>query len=434
MYSLNILLAQKDKGGLLQLENKSSFQSQFRSSNICGPEASCSCTKSTNETDVYILNSCKLLANRTTLISKITVSKVRICQMENLVKYRYIYAEKYALTIIFQSTSIEHLVDMPEDCLPQILHNIIFEENPKLIIPNMERKHMFNLAKTQYMQSGILKFVDDVYLSVIVQFTNFTRSMKNLYTHSFYTKEPWAGLPSRILILEGNFIDFAAFLGLDVRTVTIQNVISLNGVQLVPDNFMNSSLRLRNISIVNSPHVKLPKNFFDFVCHSFDGDRSLTLDMDIVNVQQNLFVGKYLVYLIRINQIAIDNGTRAILQSRINVEGCSSFCRRNGSNASESCSKLSDYEKRVCGICVTDKIGPADLKMLKKVCSIDSITPTTSAKSDIKTGRPNKTINNEEGSHGYTIIQQKTYQASSKALRNSFLTLIVSLILKIPDK
>ena len=426
--------AQKDKGDLLQLEKSSSLQSQSRSSNICGPEASCTCTKSKNETDVYILNSCTLLPNRTTLISKITVSKVRICQIDNLLKYRDAFEAKYGLTIIFQKTSIEHLVDMPDDCLPQVLHNIIFEENPKLIIPHMERKHMFNLAKTQYMKSGILKFVGDVYLSVIVQFTNFTRSMKNMYTHSIFTDDPWSGLPSTDLILEGNFIDFSAFLGLDVKTVTIQNVNSLNGVQLMPENFMNSTARVKNISIVNSPHVKLPKKFFDFVYRSFEDYLSLTLDIEIVNAQENLFVGKYLVYLVRVNQVSLDNRTRALLQSRIDVENCSNFCRKNGSSASESCSDLSEYEKRVCGICVIDKIGQADQKMLKNVCSIHDITPTTNAASDIKTDWQEKKSKYEEGSYGYKLMNQKTFNADNKVLKHSLKYLAITLILNFMDK
>ena len=426
----SFLLEQSDIGNQHQLL---SLQSQPRSSNICGPEASCTCTKSTNETDVYILSKCKQLDNTTTLISKITVSKVRICQIESLAKYRKVYGLGLELTLIFQWTSIEHLVDMPEDCLPDYLVKIIFEENPKLIIPHMERIHMFNLAKTQYLKSGILKFVGDVYLSVIVQFTNFTTSMKNMYEHSFFKTKPWRGFASTDLILEGNFIDFPAFIGLGVKTVTIRNVKSLSGVQLMPENFMNFSIRLKNLSIFNSPQVKLPKHFFEFIFNPLGSQMSLTLNMDIENIQKNVFVGQCLKYLIRINQVTMETSTRAILESRNNVENCSIFCQTNGSIAAENCSKLSKYEKRVCGICVIDKIGPIDQNALRKICSIDDINPTTLVPSDTKTDWPKKKLKNEEGSYGYQLIQQKTFHASNEALTSSFNVLLICLILKYMD-
>ena len=231
---------------------------------------------------------------------------------------------------------------------------------------------------TTFKLYGVSKFHDCVFSSDYVTSSNFSTTFHNFYRGSPETKNyTWFGFIVTYLTLEGRLFDLSNFSGSPLSTLTIRNVISINGVELVPEKFLSGSINLEKLLIYNTYCLTLPKFFFQDLYDSGSVMFNLTLQLDIWNIQQNTLSPRLnLTRLEKLNQVNLTDEMRDVLVSLNDTSKYSIFCKAtNGTQL--NCSDLSEKQKSTCGICVKNIKGDTNLhRELEDVCGITSVAST----------------------------------------------------------
>ena len=379
--------------GIQARRRSSSGESETDQQNACGYQSTCECSFSTiRGKDVVSVDNCQNLGDGKILLSKINASKVSIKTVYDRYAAKVYQNSWFGIGLIFKDTLIVEIVDFDSHSLKYDQINYLeFENNPNLGLGRNSSSTRLSVQSTIFRQCGVAYMHDILFMSYNVTFSNFTESMSKIMKQIDKPKlEPWSGFAVTHLILEGRFADISDFTGLGVRNITIQNVVSIKGVELLPNNFLNNTLDLNFFSIRNSYHVTLPELFFSKIFDPREKiNYTLSMDLDVWNVQKNsIGERKRILPLKKLNQVQMDDELRDILASLNNPSKCSSFCQAsNGSK--RNCSELPEDEKRACAICVKNILGHHNLqKHLEQVCHMVNPTSTISQKSSSLNGTP----------------------------------------------
>ena len=383
--------------------------------NLCGVDSTCECSVSTTHgTDVVSVDDCQKNNKGMFVLSKITATKVAIQKMYDKHTAQIPVRSSDGIGLIFSQTLIVEIVDFDKNFLRgNRIRLLEFENNPNLTLGlKVGSDNLKNIRSTTFRHFGVAGLHDSIFFSGTVIFSNFSKSISKLMKQIENPKiESWSGFSLDDLVLENSFSDFSSFIGFKMKTIKIQNVISLNGVELVPDNFLRDSDLLHEISIKNSFHVTLPKHFFD---HLFDPRNNfiynISLELDVWNVQKHS-IGKRekINPLIMLNQVIVNEQLRDILAKNNDVLECSKFCQINKETQID-CSGMKNGEKRACGICVKNIIGDDNLtETLNKVCYIVNETLTAPQ----TTNSPQTTEKPELGTSSVTDVSS-TYKTVVK--------------------
>ena len=351
------------------------FLSRKKQGNICGPSATCNC--STTETpDVISVDECQAAGNGIFLISNINVERIAIAAM-----YNHHIQNFTRIGLVITNNEIKEIVDFNRSVIKlSSISDLEFENNPQLIMGVAESKSIIKgVKRTIFKQYGVSKFHNFVFFSDYVTFANFSETFHNFYIGpAEFENRQWSGFVVDYLTLEGSFFDFSNFSGSPLNVVTIRNVVSINGEELVPENFLSESMNLQKLLIYNTYCMTLPKIFFHDLYNSGSVRFNLTLELDIWNIQQHTLSPRInITRLEKLNQVNITDEMRDILASLNDTSKCSIFCKAtNGTQL--NCSDLSEEEKRACGVCVKNIKGDSNLmKELEDVCDITSKQSST---------------------------------------------------------
>ena len=350
------------------------FLSRKKQGNICGPSATCNC--STTETpDVISVDECQEAGNGIFRISNINVEKIAIAAM-----YKYHKMNLTRIGLIITDNEIKEIVDFNRSVIKwSSISNLEFENNPQLIMGvTVPELRVAVVNDTLFKQYAVSKFHNYVFSSSYVTFSNFSKTFHNFYSGpAIFKNRHWSGFSVTYLTLEGRFFDLSNFSGSPLNVLTIRNVISINGEELVPDNFLSQSMNLEKLLIYNTYCMTLPKLFFHDLYNSGSVRFNLTLHLDIWNIQQHTLSPRVnLTRLEKLNQVILTDEMRDVLDSLNDTSKCSIFCKAiNGTQL--NCSDLSEKEKRACGICVKNIKGDTNLhRELEDVCGITSVAST----------------------------------------------------------
>ena len=369
---------------MLVLETKKSVH-------LCGSESTCNCSKSTIP-DVVSVDDCQMNGKGIFIISKIKASKIAIKNFYDRHTANLQINDLSQIGIIISDTLIVEIVDLQRNqMIPERINYLEFENNPNLSWGSIDASASFlALDWVVFRQYGVSKLHDILFFSKNVMFSNFSQTFVGLMEQIYKPNtEPWSGISAYNLILEGSLVDLPKFLGFNIATITIRNAFSMNGVELLPQYFMQNVTLLKKISIFNSYHVTLPKFYFDNLYKPEEKDRNLSIELDIWNVQRHSIGTRQKIFCLkRLNQVNISDEMRDILALHNNPFLCSIFCQTNNGTPM-NCSDLAHDEKRTCGICVKNIVALDNLaEKLEHVCYIVN---TTSAKSQTTMSQIGKT-------------------------------------------
>ena len=322
------------------------------------------------------VDECQAAGNGMFLISNIIVQRIAIGAM-----YNHHIANLTKIGLIISENQIEEIVDFNSSVIKRdSIFKLEFEKNPNLVMGVADvASRVRMIDNTTIKLYGISKFHDCVFSSDYVTFSNFSTTFYNFYTVSSRNKNrPWFGFIVTYLTLEGRLFDLSNFSGSPLSTLTIRNVISINGVELVPENFLAGSINLEKLLIYNTYCLTLPKFFFQKLYDSGSVTFNLTLHLDIWNIQQDTLSPRLnLTRLEKLNQVNLTDEMRDVLASLNDTSKCSIFCKATD-GTQLNCSDLSEKEKRVCGICVKNIKEDTNLtKELKDVCDITNTQSST---------------------------------------------------------
>ena len=342
---------------------------------LCGPRATCYCS-TTEIPGVISVDECQAAGNGMFLISNIIVQRIAIRAM-----YNHHIANFTKIGLIIAENQIEEIVDFNSSVIERdSISKLEFEKKPNLVMGVADVGSRVRMVdNTTFKLYGVSKFHDCVFSSDYVTFSNFSTTFYNFYRGSPKTKNyPWFGFIVTYLTLEGRLFDLSNFSGSPLSTLTIRNVISINGVELVPENFLSESINLENLFIYNTYCLTLPKFFFRDLYDSGSVMYNLTLHLDIWNIQRDTLSPRLnLTRLEKLNQVILTDEMRDVLASLNDTSKCSIFCKATD-GTQLNCSDLSEKEKRACGICLKNIKGDTNLtKELEDVCDITNKQSTT---------------------------------------------------------
>ena len=359
--------------------------------NACGFGSTCNCShSSTHGKGVVSVDECQQLEKGLFLLSKITATRVAIKKLYDQHTANLPLNSQEGIGLIFSQTWIVEIVDFDKYSLRgDKIRSLQFEENPNLTMGlKAGSATLLRIKSTVFRYFGVSYLHDYMFHSDSITFSNFSSNLSKLMRQIENPDiQPWSGFPLKHLILENSFSTLSSFIGFRMSTIKIQNVISINDIELIPHDFLRNTDLLQEISIENSYHVTLPKYFFD---HLFDTQHdfnySLTMELDIWNVQKDSIGPRAKINtLTKVNQVFINDEMRDILAANNDTSQCSTFCQRNNQTII-NCSILNENEKRACGICVKNLIGDDNLiGRLNRVCYIAQVTSSTSKMIDSKT-------------------------------------------------
>ena len=366
------------------------FISRKREASLCGPRATCNCS-TTERQDVISVDDCQAAKNGVFLISNIIFERIAIGAM-----YHHHIENLTTIGLIFSENQIKEIVDFNRSVIRwNSISTLEFENNPNLILGVTDVfSRIGDVDCTIFKQYGVSKLHDVVFSSTNVTFSNFSTTFYNFYSGSpEYEDHPWSSFVVDNIDLEGKFFDFSNFSGSTMKVLTIRNVISISGVELVPENFLSQCMSLKKLFIYNTYCVTLPKYFFQNLNNSVFVFSHLTLELDIWNIQQHTLAPRLnLTRLEKLNHVKITDEMRDVLASLNDTSKCTIFCQSfNGTQF--KCSELSANEKRACGICVKNIKGDTRLtKELEDVCDITnkqiSSKVTSTSDNEASTGMP----------------------------------------------
>ena len=279
-----------------------------RNRNLCGEESTCKCSQS-KLPGVMSVDECQTSKEGIILISKITeVSKIAIKTMLSGIQWNTVeYSEKIQLA--FSDNQIEEIVDFNRSAVNRLPVRVLeFENNPNLVLGHIDTESpVTSVRATTIKKYGVSKLHDFMFSSDNLTFSDFSASFHNFYFGKIKSIRDgliWSTFVVVHLHFEGKFLDFSNFSGLTVKTITIRNVISIDGVELVPRGLFSKSSRLSQLTVYNTSNFHLHDFFFQDL---YDRPNcNLMLELDIWNIQQNTFAPRInLTQLEKLNQVNI---------------------------------------------------------------------------------------------------------------------------------
>ncbi|XP_075244662.1 uncharacterized protein LOC142338683 isoform X1 [Convolutriloba macropyga] len=278
--------------------------------------------------------------------------------------------------LVISNTKVKEIVDLDAMSLKNSrIPLLVFENNQELTLGWENKTDRLKTQILEFRYNGAKQFFGKMIFSITAKFSNFSSCLSGIYQKNRSQENPWYFFFTDHLVFEGSFSDFPDLVSSMVVRVSIRNVISIRKTELFPTNFLTEVEYLMEIGIQNSEHVTIPKFYLDNIYKSgTDVQNSLSLSIEIPNVQQHSLMSKNLFRLTKLNHVTINDELRSILNSKSKESSCESFCV-SANGIEQRCIQLNESEKIPCGICVKNIAGSSNLeKLLEKVCAI---TPAT---------------------------------------------------------
>ena len=146
--------------------------------------------------------------------------------------------------------------------------------------------------------------------------SDFSSSLKEIYDQNNSQKKPWElfNVGSN-LTLQGRLIGFPNLQYFEALTVTIRDVISISGSELLPDDFLTEAGVLNRLTIRNTLNVTIPKFYLEKLFRSNTNRLKVTMELEITNKQKDSLASRNASRLRKLNQVEITNEMRMILRA-----------------------------------------------------------------------------------------------------------------------